>query len=344
MSENPTENAKTTARRRARQWLWGLLALPLSTVLGGCTPLYPPPAEQPPAQPAAPTAPPAAPVAQPAPASPETLEALEQLTDLKEELKKLLNAVEKIEFDRETIQWRQQNLFQDFDRRILKLERDVRLLLSQPAVPANNAPASAPATTLNPDPAADDGAGASPPAVPAAPADIAIVIPVPDPGGDTTVTAPIPDPSAETAPDPSQTAPVPEQRETVSVQEQQVYDQAFSLLKQSKYQDAINVFQRLADTWPNGQLADDAHYWKSEAQYVNREYEDALDGFRMVTARYPDSPRVPEALLKIGQIEYDIGAYEEAAEIFRNILERFPDHKVAVPAQMRLRRIEQTIQ
>ena len=104
------------------------------------------------------------------------------------------------------------------------------------------------------------------------------------------------------------------------------------------------MFQRLADTWPNGQLADDAHYWKSEAQYVNREYEDALDGFRMVTARYPDSPRVPEALLKIGQIEYDIGAYEEAAEIFRNILERFPDHKVAVPAQMRLRRIEQTIQ
>lgn len=336
MSENPIENAKTTARR-------GLLALPLLSVLGGCAPLYPPPVEQPATQPAAtPAAPPAAPVAQPAPASPETLEALEQLTDLKEELKKLLNAVEKIEFERETSRWQQQNLFEDFDRRILKLERDVRLLLSQPAVPANNTPATAPdpapAATLNPDPGADEAPGASPPA------DVAIVIPVPDPGGDTTVTAPLPDASADTATDPSQAAPAQEQRQTVSVQEQQAYDQAFSLLKQSKYQDAINGFQRLADTWPNGQLADDAHYWKSEAQYVNREYEDARDGFRVVTTRYPDSPRVPQALLKIGQIEYDIGAYEEAAEIFRDILERLPDHQVAVRAQMLLRRIEQIIQ
>ncbi len=131
---------------------------------------------------------------------------------------------------------------------------------------------------------------------------------------------------------------------SVSVQEQQAYDQALKLLRQSKYQDAIGRFQRLADQWPDSQLADDAYYWMSQARYVNREFEAALRGFRTVVTRYPDSQRVPEALLHTGVIQYDIGAYREAAKIFRDVLARFPTHPVAVLAENRLRRIEQTIE
>ena len=108
--------------------------------------------------------------------------------------------------------------------------------------------------------------------------------------------------------------------------------------------DAINQFQSLVNTWPNSQLADDAMYWISEANYVNREFEVALNGFRTLVQNYPDSSRLPEAMLKVGYIQYDIGAYDQAAETFQDILTRFPGHQVTVSAETRLRRIQQTIQ
>ena len=126
--------------------------------------------------------------------------------------------------------------------------------------------------------------------------------------------------------------------------EQDAYDTAFESLKQSRYQDAISQFQGLVNTWPESELADDALYWMSEANYVNREFEAALNGFRDLVQRYPDSSRVPEAMLKVGYIQYDIGAYDQAAKTFEDILVRFPGHQVTVSAETRLRRIKQTIQ
>lgn len=256
------------------------------------------------------------------------LTALEQLIELKEELKKLRNAVEEMEFNAETAMRRQQNLFQDLDRRLLSLERAQRLLSGQSEVgsgagvipgltpgllPGGTVPGTVTDAAGNADVAVVGNAGATTPATPAQPG-----------------TVPSADGAVLTG--------------AVSLPEQQAYEKSFNLLKQSKYQDAITGFQRLADTWPESQLADDAYYWMSEARYLNREFESALVGFRTVASRYPDSLRMPEALLKIGYIQYDIGEYKEAAEIFRDILARFPGHQVAVSAQTRLRRIQQTIQ
>lgn len=301
-----------------------LFAVPLLLALGGCVPYQQSPTS------ALDSA------VRSGSANAETLEALTELIELKEELKKLRNAVEEIQFNTENAKRRQHNLFQDLDRRLLALERVQRLLSPQSAA-ANNGGIGAGSGALDSGaprevtpgaiPGVADGATGSDAA--GAAADAAIVA-----GGDAAA------PTITTAPsDPAASLPG-----AVSVQEQQIYDQAFDLLKQTRYQDAIDQFQRLADRWPDGQLADDAYYWMSEAQYVNREYEAALDGFRSVVTRYRDSQRVPEALLKIGYIRYDIGEYQEAAEIFRDILARFPGHQVAVSAQTRLRRLEHTIQ
>ena len=131
---------------------------------------------------------------------------------------------------------------------------------------------------------------------------------------------------------------------SVSLNEQQAYESAFELLKQSRYQDAITEFDALVNTWPRSELADDALYWMSEANYVNREFEAALNGFRRIVEGYPESSRLPEAMLKVGYIQYDIGAYDQAAQTFQDILARFPGHQVTVSAETRLRRIQQTIQ
>lgn len=348
MNLNCMMSAARPARlvRPSRRFAPALAATVLVAAVAGCVPLQPvqsPQVEQVPVQtvatpaaaPAPATAPAPVPTPAPAAASPETLRALEQLTELKEELKRLLNAVEEIQFDRdreaagrETIRWQQQNLFQDMDRRLLKLEQDTRLLLSSPVQPPP-APVFAPAIEpvvpdIGDSAIAPDLSGGGPADTAAAGRGIAPPAAI---AGDAAVEAGDALPAA-----------------AVSVQEQAAYDHAFGLLKQSRYDDAIAAFQQLADTWPSGQLADDALYWQSEAQYVNREFEAALQGFTAVTARYPDSARVPEALLKIGAIQHNIGAYDKAAEVFRDILQRFPDHQVGTMAQLRLRRPPYTTQ
>ncbi|MEM7195927.1 MAG: tol-pal system protein YbgF [Pseudomonadota bacterium] len=239
----------------------------------------------------------------------EFLKALSDLQDLESELRELRNLIEKMQFESDNARRRQQDLFADIDRRLLDLEKN------RSAVAVPDASQSSVASGTN----ATVGGNSL--------ADIVIV------GNSNTVESTSPSPTLGG-----------NENSVVSVNEQQQYEQAFELLKQSRYEDAINAFQAMVDTWPESQLADDGYYWMSEAHYVNREFESALTGFTTVVNRYPDSQRVPEALLKIGYIQYDIGAYEDAAETFRDVLARFPGHQVTVSAQTRLRRIEQTIQ
>lgn len=253
---------------------------------------------------------------QPSAQSLETVQALTQLSNLEEELKQLRNAVEEMQFDQENADRRQQDLYQDIDRRLLALEQASSAanqdVVDRPLTPSERVLAEGQTgATLGTDGSISTDGGNS----------------------DPDVRASLPPGSVDGTGSTS-----------VSLTEQQAYDNAFDSLKQSRYEDAIEEFQALVNTWPDSELADDALYWMSEANYVNREFEVALNGFRDLTERYPDSSRVPEAMLKVGYIQYDIGAYDEAAATFQEILSRFPGHQVTVSAETRLRRIQQTIQ
>ncbi len=126
----------------------------------------------------------------------------------------------------------------------------------------------------------------------------------------------------------------------VSVSAQEAYDQAFGLLKQSRYADAVTAFEDFIRAYPANDLTDDAYYWLAEARYVTREFEAALNGFRTVTANFPNSQRVPASYLKIGYIQYEIGAYTDARETLSYIMKNFPTHRVAVSAETRLKKMD----
>jgi len=233
----------------------------------------------------------------------ETAQGRSKISVLEEELKLLRKTVEEIQFETENTKLRQQDIFQDLDRRLILLEKNPQVLATTHNIEEEK-------TVHQPD-----------------------VVIISD------------SKNLEVTPTPSSSSSsITTDASTVSMAEQEAYNEALELLKQSRYKDAINAFQYLVTHWPQSSLADDAHYWISEARYVNREFEAALNGFRTMVTHYSDSQRLPEALLKIGYIQYDIGAYTEAADTFRDILVRFPGHQVSVSAQTKLKRIEQTIQ
>ncbi len=275
----------------------------------------------------------------------EMIRALSELTALKEDLKQMRNSVEQMQFQQENATRRQEDLFQDIDRRLLSLEDRVENVSQVSGSPVTdpNAPVFVDPNSGQLLVEGQTGTGIS------AANQVGQVSGQAAGSGSQVDTVTVVDAapslsSADTNQAASQTSANTTGATSVSLSEQQAYEAAFDLLKQSRYEDAIKQFDALVNTWPNGELADDSLYWKSEANYVNREFEAALQGFRSIVERYPDSSRLPEAMLKVGYIQYDIGAYDQAAATFQDILTRFPGHQVTVSADTRLRRIQQTIQ
>ena len=127
---------------------------------------------------------------------------------------------------------------------------------------------------------------------------------------------------------------------TVTLGEQDLYDQAFNMLKQSRYEEAAEEFANFLRQYQNSQLTDDAWYWMAEAHYVTRDFERALIGFNTVVSYFVNSPRIPASRLKIGYIQYETADYEKSRETLTQLLRDFPAHRVAVSAEARLKKMD----
>ena len=77
-------------------------------------------------------------VQQPDPVNQEVLKALSDLSEIKQELKKLRNSVEELQFESENAKRRQQDLYQDLDRRLVGIERNQTALTGGTLVTGDN--------------------------------------------------------------------------------------------------------------------------------------------------------------------------------------------------------------
>lgn len=157
--------------------------------------------------------------------------------------------------------------------------------------------------------------------------------PLPADGAAAAVTAPTPvSPGAVGIP----SLPSPE---TTDGNERDAYRDAFELLKQRKYPQAVEAFNELLRRYPQGQYADNARYWLAETYYVQRNYAAALTEFDRLVQLNANSPRVPGALLKIGYIQYEQEAYDQARAVLRQVVSQYPDSTEARLAQSRLEKM-----
>ncbi len=118
------------------------------------------------------------------------------------------------------------------------------------------------------------------------------------------------------------------------------YDAAFSLLKDSKYVDAIAAFKQFMTTYPNSAMADNALYWLGEAHYVTKDYPESLRDFRSMLERFPQSRKIPDALLKIGFCNYEMKNWSEAKSALNQVVQQYADTAAARLANQRLAKME----
>ena len=74
-----------------------------------------------------------------------------------------------------------------------------------------------------------------------------------------------------------------------TISETDYYNQGFGLMKQSKFEEAVSIFEKQLEAYPKGDSADDAHYWIAEAMYVSRDLPVAKKHLKTLIQDYPQS-------------------------------------------------------
>ncbi|VAX03575.1 Cell division coordinator CpoB [hydrothermal vent metagenome] len=225
------------------------------------------------------------------------------LESLQRENQQLLGQLEEQGYELESLKKRQRDLYLDVDRRLAQLEA------AQTKVTAGASVAG-----LRP---------IAPVARKAAP--LAAV------GSVATSVAPVASLPASSTPDPVD--------EVGSHQEHDDYERAFNLLKEGRYDLAVEAFKAFVQTYPKGRYTDNAQYWLGEANYVQRNFKAALSEFEQVVNNFPDSPKRPDALLKMGYTYQALGDNDKARLSLNGVRMNYPDTTAARLAGKRLQEL-----
>lgn len=119
--------------------------------------------------------------------------------------------------------------------------------------------------------------------------------------------------------------------------EQAAYDDAFRALRELRYADAAEGFDRFLRQYPDSSYAPNAQYWLGEAYYVNRDFETSLSTFQTLLSRYPGSSKEGDALLKIGFSHYELRQWAEARAALEEVRSKHAGTTLARLAENRLR-------
>ena len=247
------------------------------------------------------------------------LDMLQQIQRLQQEVTELRGQLEVNNHELKNLKERQRKLYNDLDSRLQRLDGQTQGpgAVSQAEVP--------PLETITPTesvtPAGNQAESAltveTLPSTPEAGA-----ISSPEPTTDETLATVSPAPAAVANP----------------VEIQAHYQEAFRLLKQAEYDQAITAFDKFLNKYPDSQYSDNAQYWMGEAYYVTRRFDAAITEYMKLISNYPQSQRVPSGLLKIGYSYYELGKPEEAKKALLELIEKYPGTSAANDAEERLKR------
>jgi tol-pal system protein YbgF len=125
-----------------------------------------------------------------------------------------------------------------------------------------------------------------------------------------------------------------------SADEQAEYDTALAILREGRYAEATQAFNRFLAANPNSSYADNANYWLGETYYVTRDFDQALQTFSGLVNNYPQSPKVSDSQLKMGYIYYEKQDWAAARQALESVTSNFPGTTTARLASDRLQRMK----
>lgn len=145
-----------------------------------------------------------------------------------------------------------------------------------------------------------------------------------------------PRPAAEAVPEAAPVKPPP--APTMSPQE--AYSMAYNDYLKGNYDLSVDGFKLYRLQFPESPLADNALYWIGECRYSQRKFEEAIDAFDELILTYPQGDKAAAAHLKKGLSFLELGRKTEALAALRLLVAKYPLEEEARIAQDKIREIE----
>ncbi len=142
-------------------------------------------------------------------------------------------------------------------------------------------------------------------------------------------------------------APTPDDTPLVETDdggEREAYREAFELLRELRYEEAVDAFKAFLEEFPDGRYAHTARHWLAEGEYAQRHFERAIERYEELLEHHPDSPRAAEAYLKIAYSHDELGERDEARRMAEEVIATYPDTTEASQAERLLRAIREAEQ
>lgn len=124
-------------------------------------------------------------------------------------------------------------------------------------------------------------------------------------------------------------------------EEQQIYQTAYDLIKEKKYNEAISALQKMLQKYPTGQFAANAHYWLGELYNLLGKNDQSASEFTYVVKNFPESPKVSDAQLKLGLIYTAEFKWPEAKSAFKKVINHYPGTSSARLAAEQIKQIKE---
>lgn len=112
-----------------------------------------------------------------------------------------------------------------------------------------------------------------------------------------------------------------------------LYNHAFRLLNQTKYEEASSAFDRFTKKYPKDPLIGNAYYWQGETFYIRRDYVNAADNFRQGFEAMPSGPKAPDNLLKLAMSLDALNRDKEACIVLQQVVSKFKSSSTSVTAR-----------
>jgi tol-pal system protein YbgF len=121
--------------------------------------------------------------------------------------------------------------------------------------------------------------------------------------------------------------------------EQISYLAAYELVKNRRYDDALNAMNQFVQKYPKGGYTANAQYWLGELYLVKKEYSKAVEHFNIVLQQFPTSSKSAASMLKMGYAYATLGNKPEAKKYLQQVVRAYPDTPTAQLASSKLRTI-----
>ncbi|MCL6416328.1 tol-pal system protein YbgF [Aestuariirhabdus sp. Z084] len=143
-------------------------------------------------------------------------------------------------------------------------------------------------------------------------------------------------PGIDTAPTPSTTSGGQGGNPEV---EKAAYSEAFALIKERKFDDAVVALKAFLEQYPSGAYSANARYWLGEVYLATEQSDLAQTAFERVLSDFPKHRKAPDASYKLGRAYYNQGDLEKARSYFQATIDSYPGSTSAKLSQEFLKKL-----